>query len=124
MACTFHKSDVPSDFENVAFYLFMTTKRPKIQYGRHFGHIFAHKMPKIQNFQNRYIRFVELLLRKVHVNFQVPSMYGVRMTIPFVLFLEIATLSLHAYSNYPRTPIFKLRELRMIFLCVFSFSTP
>ena len=48
--------------------------------------IFAHKMAKNQNFENSYIRFVELLTRKVHAKYQVPSMYAVQMNVPFVLY--------------------------------------
>ena len=51
-----------------------------------FGDIFAHKMPKIQNFQNRCIIFVERHTKKVHAKFQVPSMYGVKLNVPFVLY--------------------------------------
>ena len=50
-----------------------------------FWQFFAHKKPKKQNIKNSSIRFVELLTRKVHAKFQVPSMYGVQMNVPFVL---------------------------------------
>ena len=77
--------DVPQiwlmDFEN-----FMGKKRAKIQYGRHFWQFFAHKMAKNQNFENRSATFVERHTRKVHAKFQVPSMYGVQMNVPFVLY--------------------------------------
>ena len=47
--------------------------------------------------------------RKVHAEFQFPSMYGVQINVPFVCFeksqLEVCTPQ--AYSNYSQTPIFK-----------------
>ena len=43
-----------------------------------FGHIFAHK-----KFSKSLIIFVERHTRKVQAKFQVPSMYGVRMNVPF-----------------------------------------
>ena len=43
-------------------------------------------MAKNQNFKNRSVRFVERHTRKVHAKFQVPSMYGVQMNVPFVLY--------------------------------------
>ena len=42
----------------------------------------------IQIFLNLYIRFVKGHTRKVHAKFQVPSMYGVQMNVPFVLFYK------------------------------------
>ena len=74
-----------------------------------FWQFFAHKMPKKQKFENSSARFLELLTRKVHAKFQVPSMYGVQMNVPFVLY-EKPRFEVRApivYSNYPRTPIFK-----------------
>ena len=56
--------------------------------GAIFRHIFAYKMPKIQKNLNLYIRFVKGHTRKVHAKFQVPSMYGVQMNVPFVLFYK------------------------------------
>ena len=57
----------------------MVEKLPKMAAILDFGRFFAHKMPKIQNFQNRLARSVERHTRKVHAKFQVPSMYGVQM---------------------------------------------
>ena len=53
-----------------------------------FRHFLADKMPKIQNFQNRYTRFVKHHTRKVYTNFQVISMFGAQMNGTEVLFLE------------------------------------
>ena len=61
-------------------------KCQKIQYGRHFWQFSSHKMAKIQNFQNRQIRFVELHVRKLLSNFQVASMYAAQMNVPFILY--------------------------------------
>ena len=51
-----------------------------------FWQFFAHKMPKKQKFKNSSTRFVELLTRKVHAKFQIPSIYWVQMNVPFVLY--------------------------------------
>ena len=51
-----------------------------------FWHVSSHKMAKKQNFQNRYIRFVELHTEKVQTKFQGPSMKAVQMNVPYVHF--------------------------------------
>ena len=75
---TFHKLD----FENFVFWTFYGQKcaqkwRPYL--------ICGHKKSRKQNFRNRYIRFVVRHTRKEHTKFQVSSMCGVQMNIPFVL---------------------------------------
>ena len=57
----------------------MAKKLTKMAAMLDFWQFFGHKMPKIQNFQNRPVRSVEHHTRKVHSKFQVPSMYGVQM---------------------------------------------
>ena len=64
----------------------MGKKRQKSKMAAIFWQFFAHKMPKKQKFKNSSTRFLELLTRKVHAKFQVPSMYGVQMNVPFVLY--------------------------------------
>ena len=80
-----HRSDL-AILKILIFCHFMAEKRPKIQYGRHFWQFSSHKMAKIQNFQNRQIRFVELHIRKVLSKFQVASMYAAQMNVPFILY--------------------------------------
>ena len=58
--------------------------RPKIMEILDFWPFGDHKKTKKQNFQNRFIKFVEHHTRKLHT--KVPSMYGVQMNVPFVLF--------------------------------------
>ena len=82
---TFHKSGWWI-FEILIFGHFMGEKLPKMAAILDFWQFFVHKMAKNQNFKNRSVRFVERHTRKVHAKFQVPSMYGVQMNVPFVLY--------------------------------------
>ena len=74
------------EFENFTFWPFYGQKRQKSKMAAIFWQFFAHKMAKIQKFES--IRFLELLTRKVHAKFQVPSMHGVQMNVLFVLYEE------------------------------------
>ena len=76
-----------------------------------FAHFFVHKMPKIQNFQNRYTRFVKHHTREVHAKFQVPSMYGVQMNGTEVLFLELSENGVKDFSRTVITHEFRFSKM-------------
>ena len=68
LECTFLVccyTDLTEILKILIFGYFMAKKLPKIQDGRHFLQFFGHKMPKIQNFQNRLARSVKHHTRKV-----------------------------------------------------------
>ena len=65
---TLHKSDV-AILKILLFGLLWPPKGQKSNMAAIFEHIFAHKMPKIQNSQYRYIRFVKHHTMKVNAKF-------------------------------------------------------
>ena len=64
-----------------------------------FWPILTHKIRKIQNFQNRYTRFVKRHTRKVYAKFQVLTMYSIQMNGTKVLFLELSENGLKDFSH-------------------------
>ena len=80
----------------------------------------GHKKTKKQIFQNRYIRFVERHTRKVYTKFQDPSMYGVQMNVPFVLykiscgFLHLTLLYESFLTLRPPSPVSLIKQARII----------
>ena len=68
----FYKFDV-AILKSLLFGYFMLGKLPKMAAILDFWHVSSHEMAKKQNFQNSYIKFVELRTEKLQTKFQVPS---------------------------------------------------